>query len=153
MKDSPLYEAVGEVGLGGKDITQGYGTQANLEELTEFMSDYNVTADPSGERYLLQDDQHQYELNILHVDPENGTATVVAEDNGFAKRGLENVDVLYDDDFAQNPKDEATFNDGSNVLASAAEKAPDRAKQTMEEKGGEILEPETESGWGVADGI
>lgn len=153
MKESPLYEAVGEVGLGGKDITNGYGTQTDLEDLTEFMSDYNIMADPSSDRYLLQDDQHQYELNILHVDPENGTATVVAEDNGFAKEGLEDVDVLYSDDFAQNPKDEVTFDNGSNALAGAAEKAPDRARETMEEKDGEILEPETESGWGVADGI
>lgn len=151
MKKTPLYEAVGEVGQGGKDITNGYGTQADLEELTEFMSEYNVTADPAGDRYLLQDEQHQYELNIFHVDPENGTATVVARDNGFAKDDMEDVDVLYEDDFALNPKDEATFDDGSNALAGAAEKAPDRARQTREEKEGEILEPQTESGWGVAD--
>lgn len=122
----PLYEAVGEAGHDDKDITEGDATLANLDEFMDFMHSYDVTADPSNDRYLLQDDQHQYEVRILRVNPEENHAFVSAENSRFAKEGLESADVLYEEDFEEDPRDGAIFDDGSNALAYAAERSPDR---------------------------
>lgn len=147
----PLYDTVGEAGYNGMDITEGHGTLAELDELVEFMNSYDVTADPSNDQYLLQDDQHQYTVSILNVDPEDNMAVVKAEYSRFAKEGLEGVNVLYgEEDLETDPRDEAIFGEGSNSMKYSADRAPDRHHMSENEPSGgsEILEPDVETGWG-----
>lgn len=117
----PLYRATETAGLNNSDITEGTGTVVNLKDFTNLMNQYNVTADTNNESYLVQDDQHQYEVKFLSVSPKINQAIVAAQDNGFANKELEETNVLYQAKTRLNPE--------SNVMSSLTEEALEQSDE------------------------
>lgn len=118
----PLYNSITNVGEKNTDLTEGFASQTDMEGFMELIDQYDTTADPDNDRYLLQDGEHQYEIRVQQVDTENEQIVASARDSGFAKEGLENVNVLEPEDFERNPRDGATFDDGSDYLNEVSER-------------------------------
>lgn len=136
----PLYKGIADVGEEGRNLTEGYSTKVEIDDLMETIHNYDVTADPANDRYILQDDEHQYSLKIQRIEPDTGYAFAFAEDEGFAKEGLEDIDVLHDEDFEpSNPKDEAIFGDGSEALYQASMRSEEYEVDNFERKKGKSL--------------
>lgn len=121
----PLYRGITEVGDEGRDLTEGYSTKVEIEDLMETIHSYDVTADPANDRYILQDHEHQYSLNIQRIDPDTGYAFAYAEEEErFANKDLEKIDVLHPEDFEEiRPTDGALFGNGSEALYQASTRA------------------------------
>ncbi|MFB6099849.1 MAG: hypothetical protein ABEK16_01120 [Candidatus Nanohalobium sp.] len=161
---SELTQDLEKAGEYDKSVLEGVGgTRAKIGDFVELISSYDVAADPEKDRYIVQDDVHQYSVQIADISEEkagDGSDELVGEifveksQSGFSNEAVSRYNVLSDQDIEEDPGDGALYNDRSEGLVNAADRAPDRTEQEMNEKGDdEILEPDTETGWGVADNL
>jgi hypothetical protein len=160
---SELTNDLERAGEYDKSVLEGLGgTRVKMDDFVELINCYDIAADPEKDRYLVQDDVHQYSIQISNVKKEKaqdgsdefvGKVFVNESQLGFSNKAVSRYNVLSDQDIEEDPGDGALYADRSEALIRAADRAPDRTEQETKEQDEEVLEPDTETGWGVADNL
>ena len=123
-----------DVGKNVDDAIEAEVAQTDIGELVQTMNQYNVVADPNKDCYIVNDDTHQYRVEIQHTDI-GGEDTVMAyvdeADTGFTNNTLNRTNVMDDEEILVDPQDGAIFNDGSDFLKTSAGKAPSKMERGL----------------------
>lgn len=124
---SELTQDLQSAGKYGEDVFEGHGTKVDVGEFVQLMNSYNVTAEPEKDRYIVQDDTHQYYVRLMNTkeasDGIEAFASVEECGTGFANKALEQGGVMNsEDEIEVDPGDGATYNDRSEALCGAADR-------------------------------
>jgi len=121
-----------EIGKNVDDAIDAEVAQTDIGELVQTINQYNVVADPNKDCYIVNDENHQYRVEIQHTSiggEEDVMAYIEEADTGFTKETLNRTNVMDEGEILVDQQDGAIFNDGSDFLETSARKAPSKRKR------------------------